>query len=97
MTGHILALVLTLTAPVDLSAQQVAALRAQWMVAHSHRWHPPFRVGRVFSHARFEGVGWGGPGRRQLGTCRPRRRGLRLIGDATARGARMSARVRLWR
>ena len=81
----------------DSCAQQCAQARADWMVQHRRRWHPPFRIGHVWCHARFEGVGWGGPSRLRLGTCRPRRRGMRLIGDAVARGRRMTARVRLWR
>ena len=81
-----------------LTAQQVAQMRADWMVRHSHRWHPPFSVGRVFKHCRFEGVGWGRAGlaHKRMGTCLPRWR-MTLVGDAYATNGRMSARVRLWK
>ena len=81
-----------------LTPQQVAQIRADWMVKHNHRWHPPFSVGRVFAHCRFEGVGWGRAGlaHKRMGTCRPRWR-MTLVGDAYATNGRMSARVRLWR
>ena len=83
-----------------LTAQQVAQMRADWMVRHNHRWHPPFSVGRVFAdgHCRFEGVGWGRAGlaHKRMGTCLPRWR-MTLVGDAYATNGRMSARVRLWR
>ena len=83
-----------------LTAQQVAQMRADWMVRHNHRWPPPFSVGRVFAdgHCRFEGVGWGRAGlvHHRMGTCLPRWR-MKLVGDAYATNGQMSARVRLWR
>ena len=82
----------------ELTPQEVAQIRANWMVTHHHRWHPPYRVGRVFKHARFEGVGWAKSHRswKTIGTCRPRRR-MKLIADAYAKNRRMAVRVQLWR
>ena len=94
-----LAVTATAAPPVQtLPPQEVAQMRADWMVRHNHRWHPPFSVGRVFKHCRFEGVGWGRAGlaHKRMGTCRPRWR-MTLVGDAYATNGRMSARVRLWK
>ena len=82
----------------ELTPQEVAQIRANWMVDNHHRWHPPYRVGRVFRHARFEGVGWTKSHRpwKTIGTCRPRHR-MQLIADAYAKNNHMAVRVRLWR
>ena len=88
-----------ITTPSEtLTPQEVAQIRANWMVANPPRWHPPYRVGRVFRHARFEGVGWAKSHRpwKTIGTCRPRRR-MRLVADAYAKNNHMAVRVRLWR
>lgn len=84
---------------IDSAAQTVAQERADYMARRNHRWHPPFAVGRVWSVARFEGAGWGGRSRdpKTLGTCRPRRRGMRLVADAVATGRWGVYRIRLWR
>ena len=94
-----LAVTATAAPPVKtLTPQEVAQMRADWMVRHNHRWHPPFSVGRVFKHCRLEGVGWGRAGlaHKRMGTCRPRWR-MTLVGDAYATNGLMSARVRLWK
>ena len=82
------------------TAQEVAQARADWLVRHpGRRSHPPFRVGSVWRHARFEGLAWGRPGAswKRMGTCRPRRRSYRVVADAYATSDRVSVRVRLWR
>jgi len=86
------------SANVPHTPQQAAQQRADWMVKHNYRWHPPYYIGNVWRFARFEGVGWGGSAAKQnrMGTCTPRRR-MRLIADAFATNGRFSVRVRLWR
>ncbi len=91
--------------PPALTPQQIAENRAAWIVSQprGYYWHPRFDIGGnggpfwLWSHARFEGLGFGRPGSPVTWSCRPRRRGMRLVGDAYATGPRMSVRVRLWR
>lgn len=94
-----LAVTATAAPPVKpRTAQEVAQMRADWMVRHNYRWHAPAYVGNVWRYARFEGAGFGG-GRsvhHRMGTCLPRRR-MRLIADAYANNGRFSVRVRLWK
>ncbi len=82
----------------DLTAQQVAQARANWIVSRPrpYYWHAPFSVSNVWRVARFEGCGFGRPGQHVTWSCRPRRR-MKLVADAYATGKHMSVRVRLWR
>jgi len=84
--------------------QQIAQSRADWIVQHNYRWHPSFKIGTgpkfwLWDHVKFEGLGFGESGAvwKRMGTCRPKRRGMRLVGDAYASNERMSCRVRLWK
>ena len=88
--------------PVDYNPAQVAAqIRVDYMAKYNHCWHPPFYIGKVWgTGARFEGAGWGRRNRdpKTLGTCQPhRRRRMKIIADAVAKGKWGSYRIRLWR
>ena len=100
-TALVLSIVLA-NEPKQMSLQDVAQARVQYMADRNYRWHPPFNSPAVPSPwkygARFEGCGWGGKGRnpKTLGTCTPRRR-MRLVADAVATGKYGTYRLRLWK
>ena len=98
MSTLVIAFLMTFLPPLEL--QHVAQQRANYMAQRNYRWHPPYSVGRPFKNgARFEGAGWGGRNAdpKKLRTCLPRYRGMKLVGDAFARGRYGTYRIRLWR
>ena len=97
-TALILSIVLT-NEPKQMSLQDVAQARVQYIAYRNYRWHPPYSVANPWRYgARFEGCGWGRRGRnpKTLGTCVPRRR-MTLAADATATGKYGTYRLRLWK
>ena len=97
-TALVLSVVLA-NQPKEMTLQEVAQVRVQYMADKNYRWHPPYSVCNPWKHgARFEGCGWGRKSRnpKTLGTCIPRRR-MRLVADAVATGKYGTYRLRLWR
>ena len=98
----LLSVVLTVIQPgvsgYDPTAQAIAEQRVEYMAQHNYRWHPP-GLNKVWKVARFEGAGWGRVNQapHTIDTCRPRRRGMRLVADAFAVGRWGTFRIRLWR